>query len=108
MAREISAALRKHQLKIADRQCRMSELSARAQLLTVILCTAIYAGRREEPLVRAAADNLCRTLTRQYLGRRPSDRDFRDLTELGAAVAEHPDTLAAGITAPPILMPYTP
>jgi alkylation response protein AidB-like acyl-CoA dehydrogenase len=108
MAREISATLRKHQLKLADRQCRMSELSARAQMLTVILCTALYAGRQNDPLIRAAADNLCRTLTRQYLGRRPSDRDFRDLTELGAAVAEHPDTLAAGITAPPILMPYSP
>ena len=108
MAAELSAALRKHQLKLADRQCRMSELSARAQMLTVILCTALYAGRQSDSLIRAAADNLCRTLTRQFLGRRPSDRDFRDLTELGAAIADHPDTLAAGITAPPILMPYNP
>lgn len=108
LAAELSATLRKHQLKLADRQCRMSELSARAQMLTVILCTALYAGRQSDSLLRAAADNLCRTLTRQFLGRRPSDRDFRDLTDLGAAVADHPDTLAAGITAPPILMPYTP
>jgi hypothetical protein len=108
MAGELSATLRKHQLKLADRQCRMSELSARAQMLTVILCTALYAGRQSDSLIRAAADNLCRTLTRQFLGRRPSDRDFRDLTELGAAIADHPDTLAAGITAPPILMPYNP
>jgi alkylation response protein AidB-like acyl-CoA dehydrogenase len=108
MAGELSATLRKHQLKLADRQCRMSELSARAQMLTVILCTALYAGRQSDSLIRAAADNLCRTLTRQFLGRRPSDRDFRDLTELGASIADHPDTLAAGITAPPILMPYNP
>lgn len=108
MASEISAVMRKHQLKLADRQCRMSELSARAQNLAVILCTAIYAGRQQDSLIRAAADNICRTLTRQFLGRRPTDRDFRDLTELGAAIADHPDTLAAGITAPPILMPYSP
>ncbi len=108
MAGEISATMRKHQLQLADRQCRMSELSARAQTLVVILCTAIYAARRKDELIRQAADSLCRTLTRNYLGQRASDRDFRDLTALGAAIAEHPDTLAAGITAPPILMPYTP
>ncbi|HEV3386938.1 MAG TPA: acyl-CoA dehydrogenase family protein, partial [Gemmata sp.] len=33
MAREISGTMRKHQLKLADRQCRMSELSARVQSL---------------------------------------------------------------------------
>jgi hypothetical protein len=106
MATEISGAMRKHQLKLADRQCRMSELSARVQSLVVILCTSLYAGRQQDELIRKAADGLCRTLTRQYLGRRPSDRDLRDLTDLGAAIADgHPD-LIAGVEAPPILMSY--
>ena len=98
--------MRKHQLKLADRQCRMSELSARAQSLVVLLCTALYAGRQENELVRKAADGLCRTLTRQYTGARPSDRDLRDLTELGAAIADSPDGFTVGVEAPPILMPY--
>src|SRR5262249_36623227 len=42
-AGEISRTMRKHQLKLADRQCRMSELSARVQSLVVILCTSLYA-----------------------------------------------------------------
>jgi alkylation response protein AidB-like acyl-CoA dehydrogenase len=105
-AGEISRTMRKHQLKLADRQCRMSELSARVQSLVVILCTSLYAGRQENELVRKAADGLCRTLTRQYVGARPSDRDLRDLTELGGAIADGHDGLIAGVEAPPILMPY--
>lgn len=105
-AQEISGTMRKHQLKLADRQCRMSELSSRVQSLVVMLCTALYAGRQQSELIRKAADGICRTFTRQYLGKRPSDRDLRDLTELGAAIADgHPD-LIAGVEAPPILMPY--
>ena len=34
-AMEISGTMRKHQLKLADRQCRMSELSSRIQSLIV-------------------------------------------------------------------------
>ncbi len=105
-AMEISGAMRKHQLKLADRQCRMSELSARVQSLVVILCTSLYAARHDNELIRKAADGLCRTLTRQLLGRRPSDRDLRDLTELGAAIAEGHDNLTAGVEPPSILMPY--
>jgi alkylation response protein AidB-like acyl-CoA dehydrogenase len=105
---EISGTMRKHQLKLADRQCRMAELSARVQSLVVILCTSLYAGRQSDELVRRAADGICRTLTRGLTGRRPSDRDLRDLTELGAAVADGRGELTAGVEAPPILMPYKP
>ena len=86
----------------------MSELSARVQSLVVMLCTSLYAGRQENELVRKAADGLCRTLTRQFTGRRPADRDLRDLTELGAAIADGHADLTAGVEPPPILMPYRP
>lgn len=105
-AGEISGTMRKHQLKLADRQCRMSELSSRVQSLVVMLCTALYAGRQQNELVRKAADGLCRTLTRQFVGARPADRDLRDLTELGAAIADGHDALTKDVAAPPILMPY--
>lgn len=107
-AREVSGAMRKHQLKLADRQCRMSELSARVQLLVVILCTSLYGGRQTDEIVRRAADGLCRTLIRRYTGARPSDRDLRDLTELGAAIADGSGGLTSGADARPILMPYQP
>jgi alkylation response protein AidB-like acyl-CoA dehydrogenase len=107
MAGEISGAMRKHQLKLADRQCRMAELSARVQSLVVILCTSLYAARQKSELVRAAADGICRTLTRQFMGKRPADRDLRALTELGAAIAKDGEGLVGGVNPPAILMPYS-
>src|SRR5262249_2969549 len=43
---EISATMAKHQLKLADRQCRMAELSQRLQDLVVILATSLWASRQ--------------------------------------------------------------
>jgi alkylation response protein AidB-like acyl-CoA dehydrogenase len=106
MAREISGTMRKHQLKLADRQCRMSDLSARVQALVLILCTSLYAGRQDNEIVRSAAEGLCRHLTRGLTGERASDRDLRELTELGSAIAEGQGGLTAGVDSPPIMMPY--
>jgi alkylation response protein AidB-like acyl-CoA dehydrogenase len=103
---EISATMRKHQLKLADRQCRMAELSGRVQSLVVMLCTSLYAARQSDELVRRAADGLCRTLTRRLTGARASDRDFRQLTDLGADLAEGKGGLTEGVAGLPILMPY--
>jgi alkylation response protein AidB-like acyl-CoA dehydrogenase len=103
---EISAAMRKHQLKLADRQCRMSELSSRVQDLIVILTTSLWASRQEGPLVRDAADLLCRDLTRKLTGRRPSDRDFRAATELGRRIEDGEFQAIAGIDPGEILMRY--
>src|SRR5262245_46048787 len=65
MPLEISAAMRKHQLKLADRQCRMSELSARVQKLVVMLATALYAAKQNDEVVRSAADAICQDLSRE-------------------------------------------
>src|SRR4030095_10901316 len=62
LPREISAALRKHQLKLADRQCRMSELSARVQKLVVMLATSLYAAKQSDEVVQAAAGGVCQEL----------------------------------------------
>ena len=64
--------MRKHQLKLADRQCRMSELSARVQKLVVMLGTSLYAAKQNDEVVRAAADVICQDLTRELTGQRPS------------------------------------
>ncbi|APW60508.1 acyl-CoA dehydrogenase family protein [Paludisphaera borealis] len=104
--REISAVMAKHQLRLADRQCRMAELSGRLQALVVALVTSLWAARQPDELVRAAADVLCRDLIRAYTGRRPSDDDLRAVTTLGEAVASGGFSAIAGVEADEILMPY--
>jgi alkylation response protein AidB-like acyl-CoA dehydrogenase len=106
MARVISGTMSKHQLKLADRQCRMSDLSSRVQSMVLMLSTSLYAGRQNNELIRRAADVLCRHLTRGLTGARVSDRELRDLTELGSAIADGQGNFTAGVDAPPIMMPY--
>ena len=43
---EIAGTMSKLQLKLADRQCRMAELSQRCKTLITILCTSLYARRQ--------------------------------------------------------------
>jgi len=108
LPREISAAMRKHQLRLADRQCRMSELSSRVQKLVVMLTTSLYAGRQSDEVVRAAADILCQDLRRELTGSRSTDRYFRAVTSLGASIAEGRFASIAGLAPDEILMSYEP
>jgi alkylation response protein AidB-like acyl-CoA dehydrogenase len=103
---EISGTMRKHQLKLADRQCRMSELSLRIQKLVVMLCTSLYAARQDDEVIRDAANLICQDLARDLTGRRPSDRYFRHATTLGAAIADGGFNSIAGLQPDEILMPY--
>ena len=103
---EISAAMRTHQLGLADRQCRMSELSARIQDLVVILTTSLYATRQDSAIVKDAAAVLCRDLQRKLTGERPTDRDLKAAVKLGEAVESGAFEAIAGIDAGEILMKY--
>ena len=85
---EISGTMRKHQLKLADRQCRMSELSSRIQSLIIVLCTSLYAAKQDDELIREAAHVICTDLRREYANRRVKDREFRLATSLGAKIAD--------------------
>jgi hypothetical protein len=106
MPLEISAAMRKHQLKLADRQCRMSELSSRVQKLVVILATSLYAAKQIDEVVRSAADVICRQLTQELTGRPPSDRFYRAINTLGEQVAAGKFASIAGLAPDEILMKY--
>jgi alkylation response protein AidB-like acyl-CoA dehydrogenase len=88
MAVEISDAMSKYQLKLADRQCTMSELSLRCQRLMTVLVTSLYAGQQTDEVVRAAADVFCSRTLSDLAGRRPSGSHYRDITRLGAVIAE--------------------
>ena len=103
---EISGVMRKHQLKLVDRQCRMSELSSRVQSLIVLLCTSLYGARQEDEVVQSAADIVCRDLRLQLSGKRPSDRYFRDTTSLGQSIVDGGFTSIAGLAPDEIMMPY--
>ena len=87
-ALEISGIMRKFQLKLADRQCRMAELSSRVQLAVVILCTSLYASRSSDEVVREAADTICQELRRRMTGGLPTDRYFKQVTKLGTAIQQ--------------------
>ena len=89
MASEIDAAMQKHQLKLADRQCRMSFLSQKTQDLVTILVTSLYGCRTLK--VAKPAHILCSELERKIDGRHPSDKDYRFMTKYGAEIAENPD-----------------
>jgi alkylation response protein AidB-like acyl-CoA dehydrogenase len=102
----IDGLLRKHQLALADRQCRMSYLSQRIQDAVVILVTSLYAARQAEEVVRQAADCVCQDLTRKLTGQQPPDRYFRAVTCLGEQIAAGNFQSIAGLQPDEILMPY--
>ncbi|MGO8751099.1 MAG: acyl-CoA dehydrogenase family protein [Thermoguttaceae bacterium] len=105
-ALEISATMRKHQLRLADRQCRMAEISSRIQSATVVLVTALSAAAQEERVVRLAAECVCCELAGRLTGRRPTDREIRTQVETGAAVIDGGFPGIDVDSSESILMPY--
>lgn len=104
---EISAVMRRYQLKLVDRQCRISETSQRVQDAVVILCTSLYGAMQSDEQTRIAADVACRHLTRRLTGQRASDADFRIVTQLGASIAEQGWIALDDVPVDAILMPYS-
>ncbi len=105
-AREISAAMTKHQLKLADRQCRMAELSSRVQDAITILVTALHAHQKRDEVTTAAADIACQDLCRKLTGERPPDAYFRDVSKLADTVIGGGFEAIAGAPIAEILMKY--
>ena len=103
---EISGVMRKHQLKLADRQCRMAELSSRIQKLIVVLCTSLHAARQKDEIVHLSAEVICRDLLRELNGSRPSDSYYRMVTSLGDKIAAGGFASISGVHPDEILMPY--
>jgi alkylation response protein AidB-like acyl-CoA dehydrogenase len=102
----IDSLMTKHQLKLADRQCAMAELSQRIQDLVVMLTTCLYAAKQDDEIVRSAAEVLCQDLRRRLTGARPSNQYFRTVTKLGEAIAEGKFKSITGVEEGEILMRY--
>ncbi|MFO0807174.1 MAG: acyl-CoA dehydrogenase family protein [Gemmataceae bacterium] len=106
LRKEISATMVKHQLKLADRQCRMTELSQRTQDTIVMLVTALWGHRQASEAAKSSADILCQDLRRKITGERPSDRYFRDVGRLADLVLAGGFEALAGVSRAEILMRY--
>jgi alkylation response protein AidB-like acyl-CoA dehydrogenase len=104
--RELSAIMRKHQLHLADRQCRIAEISQRVQDTVVLLVTALWAKKQTNDAVVAAADILCQDLRRKLTGRRASDQYYREVGQLADKIIGGGYEALAGISAGEILMRY--
>lgn len=104
---ELSGAMVKHQLKLADRQQRIALLSERSQQVVTILVTALYAQQVGDEGTIAAADVLCRDLRRKLTGAAPTDDDFRATRKLGELIAEGKFQQIAGVPETAILRKYS-
>jgi len=103
---EITAVMRTHQLKLADRQCSMTDLSQRLQDAVVILVTSLYGSKQKDPLTQQACEVICAQLSRGLTNKRASNRDWRRVTELGGAIADNGWSELGGLEAEDILMKY--
>ena len=103
---KISGTMQKHQLALADRQCRMSYLSSQIQSLVVMLCTSLYAARQGDEVIQASANVMCQELKRRVTGRLPSDREFRAATKLGSQIVDGGFKSIAGLSPDEIMMSY--
>jgi alkylation response protein AidB-like acyl-CoA dehydrogenase len=103
---EVSAAMEKHQLKLADRQCRIAEISQRIQDNVTILTTALWAHQQKNELTAAAADVVCQDLQRKLTGQRAEDRYFKEVSELAEKILSGGFEAIAGVPQEEILMKY--
>lgn len=106
LPKELSGAMSKHQLKLADRQCRIAELSQRVQDTIVMIVTAMWGQQQKNEIARGAADILCQDLRRKLTGERPSDQYFRDISELADKIISGGWEDLSGVPSQEILMRY--
>ncbi len=102
----ISTVMRTHQLKLADRQCRMSAISAQVIDSVVMLVTSLHGLRSSDVVTQEAADCACRELKTRVTCKPTSDADYRQMTALGEAIASDGWTEISGTSAAKIMMPY--
>jgi alkylation response protein AidB-like acyl-CoA dehydrogenase len=95
-----------HQLKLADRQCIMVDLSMEVQRNVTILATAQYAHAKGDEATILAADILCQDLIRKIKPTRESANYYRSAVKLGQLVAEGKFAQIADTQSHSVLRPY--
>jgi len=97
---EISSLMRKHQLKLADRQCRMSILSRKIQNLVTMMATVCYAFAKADTLTAHIADVSCDNLRNKITGDHQTDMQIRNSVSLGRELSSEDATFES------VLMQY--
>lgn len=103
---ELSDAMVKHQLKLADRQCRIAYLSQRVQDTITILVTSLWANDQTDAVTTAAADVLCQDLRRKLTGAPPSDAYFKSTSKLADMIIEGGFSALEGIKRQNVMISY--
>ena len=85
---EVSALMRRYQLGLADRQCRMSILSRKIQNLTTIMVTVCYAFSKGDQLIAEIANVSCDNLVNKITGKHPTDSQIKKSVALGKKISE--------------------
>ena len=85
---EISSLMRKYQLKLADRQCRMSILSRKIQNLITMMVTVCYTFAKADTTTGLIADVSCENLKNKITGNHPTDEQIRKSVSLGKILAD--------------------
>lgn len=101
---DISSLMRKHQLKLADRQCRMSIVSRNIQHLITMMITVCYAYAKGDSLTAQVADVSCENIKNKITGSHPTDIQIKKSTSLGESLLKQE---GATLSTHPILMKYT-
>ncbi len=104
---ELTHAMVKHQLKLADRQCRIADMSERIQWMIIILVTALWAEQDGDPIKKASADVLCQTIRYKLTGKRPSDTYYRTLSKVADLIVEKGYPGMSEVVQQPILFSYS-
>jgi len=85
---EISGLMRKYQLGLADKQCRMSIISRKVQNLITMMVTVCYAYTHQaDALSPFIADVSCENLKNKITGKHPTDSQIKKSVRLGEAIA---------------------
>ena len=85
---ELSGAMVRHQLRLADRQCLIAEMSQRVQDTITMLVACMWANRKNDQTYTMAADILCQDLTRKLTGERPTDAYYKACRKLADRILE--------------------
>lgn len=103
---ELSQNMVKHQLKLADRQCRIAHMSQHVQDVVTIIVACMFANQRGDEVTIQAADILCQDLARKITGEQPSDEYFRHCRKLAEAILEGGMKSLSGIKTADLLFTY--
>jgi hypothetical protein len=103
---ELTHNMIKHQLKLADRQCRIADMSERIQNTVIILVSVMWAHQQNNPVIQAATDILCQDLRRKLTGERPTDKYFRQTSQVADMIIKEGYPGMNEIEQLPILFSY--